>query len=234
MEDLTELMETVKAYDWDRSGAPLLEIDAEIRKLFGHPSHLAKLEDALLGVLRSDASLAAKRGVCKRLGLIATERSVPTLADMLTDAEASDMARYSLERIPSDAVETALREALPKAKGATRVGIINSIGNRKDAQAVTALGGLLDDSEQAVAEAAAWALGRIGGGEALGLLAARMDRTRGSLRSEILDAYLLCAGRLASEGNNTRARAMYNELNAEGMPAPIRRAAERGLKAADS
>jgi HEAT repeat protein len=234
MEDLKELTEAVTTYDWGKSGAPLLAIDAEIRKILGHPDLLMKLEDALLSILRSDASQAAKRGVCKRLGLIASERSVPTLAGMLNDAETSDMARYSLERIPGPAVDTALRGALPKTQGKTRVGIINSIGNRKDSAAVPQLGKLLANSDQGAAEAAAWALGRIGGSEAIRLLAAHKNSASGPLRSEILDAYLVCATRLGSEGNKSEAAAMYNELNAEGMPAPIRRAAAIGLKAAES
>jgi HEAT repeat protein len=234
MEDLTELVESVTAYDWGRSGTPLLAIDAEIRKILGHPAHLRKLEEALLGVLRSDASVAAKRGVCKRLGLIASERSVPILAAMLTDGETSDMARYSLERIPSDAVATALREALPKTESRARVGIINSIGNRRDSNAVEALGKLLSDSDDDVAQASAWALGRIGGSEAVRLLAARRDGAQGRVRTEILDAYLVCAERLAAEGKKREAETMYNELNAEGMPAPIRRAASLGLEAAKS
>jgi HEAT repeat protein len=234
MEDLTELMDAVKAYDWGHSGAPLLAIDAEIRKLAGHADHLANLEAALLGVLQSDAPLAAKRGVCKRLGLIAGERSVPVLAAMLTSAETSDMARYSLEQIPSQHVDAALREALPKTQGRTRVGIINSIGNRRDTQAVASLGKLLGDSDEGVAQAAAWALGRIGGAESIRLLAARKDAAQGRARAEVLDAYLVCARRLAAEGSKSGAAAMYNELNADGMPAPIRRAASLGLKAAES
>jgi HEAT repeat protein len=232
MEDFTELVKTVQAYDWGRSGAVLLAIDAEIRKVAGHPDHAAKLEEALLEVLRSDASLAAKRGVCKRLGLIAGEPSVPLLAAMLTGAGTSDMARYALERIPSGAADAALREALPKTRGRTRVGIINSIGNRRDTRAAAALGNLLGDSDEAVAQAAAWALGRIGGAEAVRLLAARKDAAPGRVRSEILDAYLVCAGRLASEGKKAEAAAIYRELNTERMPAPIRRAASLGIKAA--
>ncbi len=231
MEDLTELMDAVKAYDWSDSGAPLLAIDAEIRKLAGHADHLANLETALLGVLQSGASRAAKRGVCRRLGLIAGERSVSVLAAMLTDEETSHMARYSLERIPSPRVEAALREALPKVRGRTRIGIINSLGNRRDSQAATSLGNLLDDPDRDTAHAAAWALGRIGGAEAIRLLATRKDSAQGRVRAEVLDAYLVCAGRLAAEGDRSKAAAMYKELNADGMPAPIRRAASLGLKA---
>jgi HEAT repeat protein len=188
----------------------------------------------LLGILQSDASLAAKRGVCKRLGLIATERSVATLAGMLTSAGTSDMARYSLERIPSPAVEAALREALPKTQSTVKIGIINSLGDRKDSKAVAALGKLLEDSDEAVARAAAWALGRIGGGEATHLLAAGKDRAAGRVRLEVLDAYLICAGRLLAEGDKAGAVGIYNELNAAAMPGPIRRAASRGIEKAAS
>lgn len=229
MEDLTQFAESLKKYDWGRSGAPLLAIDAEIRKLLHHPDHLAKLEEALLSVLRSEATIAAKRGVCKRLGLIAGERSVPALSALLTDRETSDMARYALERISAGTVASALREALPKTRGRMRIGIINSIGNLKDSGAIPALGNLLLDSDAATAQAAAWALGRIGGVEAIRLLAAHKNATPVGARREVLDAYLLCAERLASEGNKDEARAMYSELNTSSMPAPVRRAAARGL-----
>jgi HEAT repeat protein len=234
MEDFTELVKSVQAYDWGQSGAALLEIDAEIRKIAGHPEHLARLEQALLTILQSDASIAAKRGVCKRLGLIAGERSVPVLAAMLVRDETSDMARYSLERIASPAVDTSLREALSKTRGRTRVGVINSLGNRRDAKAVPALGELLGDADEQIAQAAAGALGKIGGAEAVRRLAARKNSAQGRVRLEILDAYLVCARRLASEGRKPDAVAIYKELSVDAMPAPVRRAASLGLKAASS
>lgn len=230
MEDFTELIKAVSAYDWGQNGASLLLIDAEIRKVAGHPEHVAKLEAALLEILQSKTSLAAKRAVCKRLGLIGGQRSVPVLAAMLAHPDTSDMARYSLERIPSPAVDAALRTALPRTAGNVRVGIIHSIGNRKDAQTVAALGDLLRDSDEAVACAAAWALGRVGGAEAIRRLAAHRNSASGRLRLEILDAYLVCARRLASEGRSAEARAMFGELNTEGLPAQIRRAAKIGLE----
>jgi HEAT repeat protein len=230
MEDYTELVKTLKGYDWGQSGAALLLIDGEIRKLSNQPDHLAKLEQALLDILRSDASLAAQRGVCKRLGLIATERSVPVLSPMLTKAETSDMARYALEPIPSKAVDAALRQAMANAHGNMRAGIINSIGNRRDSEAVSALGGLLVDKDDTVAQAAAWALGRIGGPAAIRHLAARRNTAQGRVRTEILNAYLMCAERSAKEGRKAEAAAIFKELDTEGTPAPIRRAAAIGVR----
>jgi HEAT repeat protein len=230
---MKEVLEAVKAYDWGKSRAALLALDAEIRKILGHADHLRNLEDALLGILRSDAQPAAKRGVCKRLGLIGSERSAPTLTAMLTDADTSDMARYALERIPSEAVEQALREVLPKTEGRVRVGIINSLGNRRDEQAVPMLSQLVGASDRAAALAAAWALGRIEHEEATRALSKHKNATDGPVRREVLDAYLVCAGRLLQGGRVAEAATIYKELNTEGMPQPIRRAASRGLNRAE-
>jgi len=231
MEDFTELIKTLKEYDWGKSGAPLLVVDAEIRQVLGRPDRMAKLEELLLDVLRSETAIAAKRGVCKSLSLIASDRSVATLAAMLTGADTSDSARYVLERMPLGAADAALREALPKTRGQIRVGIINSIGNRKDSRSVALLAGLLEDSEEATAQAAACALGKIGGKEAIAALGRQRDAARARVRAEALDAYLVCARRLAAAGQRSEAAAMYKELSGDGMPAPIRRAAERALKA---
>jgi HEAT repeat protein len=228
MEDYTDLVKALKAYDWSESGAPLLTVDGEIRKIVNRPEKLTKLEDALLEVLGSEASLGAKRGVCKSLSLIATERSVPALAAMLTADATSDMARYVLERAPSGAADSALREALAKARGHSRVGIVNSIGNRRDARSVGTLSALLDDPDEEVAKASAWALGRIGGHEAVLALATRRSGRRSRVGAEIFDAYLVCARRLASQGNKAQARGMYREMMQDGVPAPVRKAAERG------
>lgn len=230
MEDFTELVKTLKAYDWGRSGAPLLAVDAEIRKIAGMPERLAKLEEALLEVLRSDAPNAARRGVCKSLSLIASERSLPALEAILSGAGTSDMARYVLERMPSGGADAVLRRALAKASGRSRVGIVNSLGNRKDSEAVAELARLLDDPDEPAAQAAACALGKIGGPEAIRALAGQRNSARARVRAESLDAYLLCAGKLAGEGKKGEAAAMYRELSAEGAPSQVRRAAERALR----
>ena len=232
MEDFTELVKTLKAYDWGQSGAPFLAVDAEIRKVAGQPARAEKLEDALLDVLKSNASLAAKRGVCKSLSRFATERSTQTLAGMLAKPETSDMARYVMERMPPGPVDGVLRGAARDSRGLICVGIVNTIGNRRDPQAVRLMSELLADADEEVAQAAARALGRIGGSDATRRLSEYRKVARPRVRAEVLDAYLVCARRLAAEGKKAEAAAMFKELSAEGVPAPIRRAAERALKGA--
>jgi type 1 glutamine amidotransferase len=227
--EMDELLEKVKTYDWGQSRLALTEVSDQVRQAYGSPDELSRIEQGLLLVLSSDATPAGKQFVCRQLSIIGTERSVPALGKMLTGEETSDMARYALERIPGAAVDEALREALPGAKGKPKVGIINSLGQRRDKKAVPALAGLISDSDEVVAAAAAAALGRIADSPATKALAEAKDKTSGQVRMSVLDAYLRCADQFAAEGKKNEALAIYKELAKEEMPKPIRTAALRGV-----
>lgn len=229
MAELQELLEKVKTYDWGQSRLALTEMSETIKKAHGDKAELAKIEKALLGVLESDAKQAGKQYVCRELSIIGTEQSVPTLAKMLTGEDTSDMARYALERIPGSAVDEALRGALGQAKGNAKIGIINSLGQRRDKGAVSALSGLLGGSDEAVAAAAAAALGQIADSTAAQALGGAKDKASGKLQLVVLDSYLKCADQLSAAGQKAPALAIYKELQKEGMPKPIRTAALTGM-----
>ena len=228
MAELQELLEQVKAYDWGSSRLALTEVSDTIKAAFGSPAKLSEIEKSLIGILQSDATYAGKQYVCRELSVIGTEQSVPALAKMLTNDEYADMARYALERIPGEAVDEALRSALPKTSGKTKVGIINSLGERRDSKAATALSKLIYDSDDMVAGSAIAALGKIGGPRATKALARAKGETSGKLRMLVLDAYLKCADQLAAEGKKRQALAIYKELSEESLPEPIRAAAALG------
>jgi HEAT repeat protein len=227
---MDELMEKIKKYDWGQSRVALVEFDDNLRKVYGNKERLKKVEDGLLDVLgSSDSTRAGKQFACRQLGIIGTKRSVPALAEMLTGEETSDMARYALERIPDTAVDDALREALPKTTGKVRVGIINSLGRRRDSESVRALGKLVSDSDAVVAEAAIAALGMIADSQASEMLAQAKDKVSTGLQVPVLDAYLKCADQLAAKGQKDKALAIYKELYKPDKPTPIRTAALRGI-----
>jgi len=225
---LEDTLENVRDYDWGHSGAPFLELDREIRKVSEHPDQRAALAAKLVEILESDASRAAKRFVCQRLGLIGGEECVPALARMLTKPNVSDMARYALERLLTSRADDALRDALSKADGKAKVGVINSIGARRSVGAASSLGQLLNSTDAAVAEAAAWALGQIADDEAVDVLSAAESEDR-AVRRAILDARLACAERLAADNRHADAQAIYKELDADDTPPAIRHAAACGL-----
>jgi len=229
MAELQELLQKVKTYDWGQSRLALTEVSEIVKKAHGNKAELAKVEKALLGVLDSDATRAGKQFVCRELSIIGTEQSVPTLAKMLVDEETSDMARYALERIPGSDVDDALRGSLRKARGNVRIGIINSLGQRRDKKAVRNLSRMLGRPNQENAIAAAAALGQIADSQAAEALAEAKNKAEGKLLSVVLDAYLKCADQLVADGNKIKAMAIYKELQKEGMPKPIRTAALTGM-----
>jgi type 1 glutamine amidotransferase len=229
MAELQELLGKVKTYDWGQSRLVLTEVSEVVKKAHGNKAELAKVEKALLGVLDSDAKRAGKQFVCRELSIIGTEQSVPTLAKMLADEGTSDMARYALERIPGSAVDEALRGALRKARGNARIGIINSLGQRRDEESVTVLSRILGRRNQEAATAAAAALGQIADSKAAEALAEAKNKAEGKLLLVVLDAYLKCADQLVADGNKIKAMGIYKELQAEGNPKPIRTAALTGM-----
>jgi len=148
---------------------------------------------------------------------------------MLTDEKVSDIARYALERIPGAAADDALRNALSKAQGKAKVGIINTLGVRGDKKAVEALAGLVTDTNDTVAVAAVAALGRIDDKSATDAIAKAKDKATGAVKAAVLDAYLRCADRLAAKGQKDAAGAIYKQLYAAGEPMIVRVAAARGM-----
>jgi len=103
----------------------------------------------------------AKAKACQQLAVVGDKSAVPALAALLADPQLSHYARFGLEPIPDSSVDEALRAALGKVKGKLLVGVINSIGHRRDAKALGALAKLLHDADSEVAKAADAALTRI-------------------------------------------------------------------------
>ena len=232
--EMDELLEKIKKYDYGQSRASLTELSDKIRDAYGKRAELRQIEKALIGLLQSDATPAAKQFICRKLSIIGTSACVPALTAMLSRKPASkqephpaDMARYALERIPGAAVDAALREALLKTSGTAKVGVINSLGQRGDKKAVKAMSKLVYSSDALEADAAAAALGKIAGPDATKALSEARAKTKGKLRLVVLDSLLKCADQLAAVGKKSDASAIYRQLSGE--PAPIGAAALRGM-----
>jgi HEAT repeat protein len=180
-------------------------------------------------VLKTEVSRDAKDFVCRKLMVVGTAASVPTLAELLPDKDLSHMARYALEPNPAPEAAQAIRDALPKVSGAIKVGMISSLGARKDAASVPALAALLTDSDVAVARAAAFALGEIRTPDAAKALASA--KPNAEAKSADIDASLCCADALLANGKKTEALALYKSLAGEDQAKHVRFAANRGMLA---
>jgi HEAT repeat protein len=209
----------------------LAPIEQAVRKVHGNPAARAALEQRLTAHLGAPFSGAARKFVCRELAVIGSAAAVPALAPLLLDQDLSHMARYALERIPGPEADNALRDALGMAKGDTRVGIIHSVGARRDAGSVSLLARVLTDDPSSAA-AAAKALGEIGTPEAARALEAFRGKGTGELRLAIADALLISADRLIASGERGQAVKLLEALTDPSQAPHVRAAASRALSAA--
>ncbi|MCC7374474.1 MAG: HEAT repeat domain-containing protein [Verrucomicrobiales bacterium] len=181
-------------------------------------------EDQLIAILKSDAPLVEKADACEELARVATRKSVPVLSALLADAQLSHRARLALEPIADPSADAALRQALPQLQGPLLVGVIHSLGVRKDPQAVEHLAPFLSASDPAVAQAAARALGSIGNTAAAALDAALPAASPATLPA-------LCEGlfRCAEALPDPKAIALYDRIQTlPNLPHHLRVAAFSG------
>ena len=186
-------------------------------------------EAKLIETLKGSAPRAEKDKACRELQIIGTPACIPTLAALLADKDLSHMARCALEPMPYGQAAKALRDALPKTSGLIKVGVISSLGYRRDKEAVGELTKSLKDRDTAVAGAAAAALGRIGTPEA----AKALDKFRAgagkALQAVAAEASLTAAQRLLAQGDKEQAAAIYEALQTPKWPKHVRLGAFTGL-----
>jgi HEAT repeat protein len=193
------------------------------------PEKTRAMEQALLSALEAPATtVMGQDQLCRGLMLVGSAAAVPAVVKLLASPETADMARYALERIPGAAVGQALRDMLPKTSGIVKVGVVNTLGRRRDAASVAAIRPLLQDSDLQVAASAAAALGRIGDAASASALASARAKASGKLRAEIDEAYLMCAEEALRRKDSASALAIYKEMSGASEAEPVRIAALRG------
>jgi len=185
-------------------------------------------EDTLIALLDSGAPRNEKAGACARLAVIGTAKSVPALSRLLADPDLSHMARYALEPMADPAAGEALRGALGRLDGKLLIGVIGSIGARRDREAIAALSKFLGADDAAVMAAAAGALGRIGDAEAGDRLAAALEKCPPERLAALGDGSQRCLEALMASGDNASAIRLADAVRRVGaMPWPILVAATR-------
>jgi hypothetical protein len=186
----------------------------------------------LVAMVKDPSSTVFQKAIaCKKLAFVGGKEAVQPMAALLSHPQLSCYARFGLEPNPDPSVDEVLRAALPKLNGRLQIGVITSIGVRKDAKALDALTKLMDHSDSEVAGAAAASVGMIGGIEASRSLQAALGRTQPPLFAVVARATLLCAEGLMPN-NRARGLELYTQLAATNMPKPVQLAALRVLNAA--
>jgi HEAT repeat protein len=168
----------------------------------------------------------ARVWLVRQLEYIGGGESVSTLTALLKspDAELKDCARRALEKNSAPAASQSLRAALKQGGGTSwEIGLIQSLGQRRDADAVRLIEKALSTPE--TAPAAASALAKIHTQPALKALWAAFDQKL----PVATDALLEAANRLLAEGNAKQAEPIYSKLGSACDGVQWRAAALNGL-----
>ena len=153
--------------------------------------------------------------VVRQLEYIGAAESVAALTTLLSgqNAELKECARRALEKNPSPAATESLRAAL-KQGGETVwiIGLLQSLGERRDAAAVELIKPHLGSKE--TAPAASSALGKIADSNAVAALWEAYDRSI----TGAADGLVMAGNRLLSAGDKAAAKDVFNHLYLAGAP----------------
>ena len=223
---LDQILKEVSTWDGGIESAALWKLRDYVRARRNDPAGRAECESKLLQFLKTPATPVAKMAACRHLRVIGSAAAVAPLQAMLADPGSADMALYALQGIAGAAVDQALIAALPTSAGATTIAIVAALGERKATAAIPVLVPLLQ--QPALANAAAIALGRIGGDAAVALVAAYPGAPTG-LKAVLASSILECAdSRLAAKDAQAALR-LYEPLASDrSLPVALRRAATIG------
>lgn len=203
-------------------GTAMAELE-QIEKII----HDAKTEDypaiegKLIGILEAPgATMPGKQFALRMLRTVASQRCVPVVAKILRDKELAHMARAVLVILEGKEAGDALRDALADTQGAVRVGMINSLGDRRDPAYLQPLAQLLPQADADTTRALLNAIAKIGGEKAAEILLAA--KAPEALQSEWAAAVLRCADGLAAGGQTGPALSIGSKL-IEGPSSPAAR-----------
>jgi HEAT repeat protein len=172
----------------------------------------------------------ARVWIVRQIEYIGAAESVAALTTLLqdSDAELKECARRALEKNPAPAATESLRAALAQG-GETKwkVGLIQSLGERGDAQSVNLIAPSLGQPETSFA--AASALGKIATEQAVNELWVAFDKNTASAA----DAFVGAANRLVARGEPKSAAAIYVKFRNLTNNGELRAVALIGLAKAD-
>lgn len=191
---------------------------------------LAATSDELIAVLTTSPSEHARARACQQLAIVGTPEAVPALAALLGDARLGHYAREALEAMAAPAADAALRSALSRLQGDPLIGVINSIGARRDREAVSLLQRIVGQKYVSPAAGPALlALARIGTPESTSTVRKTLGEGPIELRLAAAEAALQIGADQAAAGRLVAAALWYDAVRSEaGVPKQPRLSATRG------
>jgi len=151
----------------------------------------------------------------RQIERIGQSESVPTMAKLLSseDKHLRDYARRALEMNPDPTATTVLLQELIRAKESDRkIGLINSLGQRKAKSAVKPIAQNLDDSDIKVASAAVTALSIIGGSDSIKALMDVIEKPTGPIYQKAAQGLIDIAQKISANNETANAANIFAVL----------------------
>jgi hypothetical protein len=222
-EELDPALQQITHYKFGDNRENLTVVSDLVKNSFNSPENRMKLEKQFVSILTSDATYDCKDFICRQLWIIGTKESVPVLSQMLVNEKFSDMARYALEKNLCPEAGKALIDALKKAQGKTLIGIINSLGERREIKSDRQIAKFLVSTDETVASAAACALGKIGSDTSIAALEKAKTKVTPTVRYSASQALLYIADSLMQQGKKEAAADIFRSLCSMNEPKQVRK-----------
>ncbi len=227
--DTAAFSRVLATYTSGDNRAPLFEISKAVADSVNVPANRAALAKMLTDSLRANTTPDAKQFCAEQLARCATAAEVPAIAQCLADERISYAARFVLQNIGDPAAGAALRDAAKTLKGRLLIGVIDSLGARREPENVAVLKALLDGNDAPTALAVAAALGQNGTPDAIAALIPRSTSNSPAVQVAACDALLRCAESALRAGRKPDAAALYQPFCDTKFPPNVRVAALVGL-----
>jgi HEAT repeat protein len=222
-------IDAISQYEFGESRAALVNVERLVLRGELSREEQKALERALIHLLRTDSTVEAGKFACRQLAQIGSEESIPALVSLLEDESLTEMARYALARIPGREVDAVLRDSVETVEGQSRIGLVNTLGERGNPGSVRLLRRILKSDDPHLSSAAAAALGNIGGKKAAKALLEEKERANGALAVALDEALVQCAEGFLQQGNPSKAAGISEQVMDSPASPPVRVAAFRIL-----
>ena len=199
----------------------------------GRDKQRVLLAEALGSALGGARPTAVQAFVAEQLQVAGRKESAAPLGRILLAGELCESAAQALSAIGGAEAAAALRQALGRAKGATRRTIFRGLGEVRDAKSVGALVEALGDADREVRLTAAYALAAIGSPAASDPMLKAAGTESIYEHGQITAACLLLGRRLVAEGRPAEALRLYKRLGQDAS-LHVRCGAIRGLGEVDT
>lgn len=225
-----ELLERIKGYKALDSLSPITQINEYLRVMTSDKRPLTNCEREMIKFLLSDATIDAKKYICSKLGELGSKSAIPVLTDLLQVPELFDSACFALGKIPGEQSAQVLRNALQTTEGKNRIGIITSLGLRKDIKSIPAITVFLNNNDPDTVISAGSALCMMEDESALSALWTARSQAIESARLKLTQQALACANKILEKKKSPDALSVIRNISADSSyPPSLRIASLRSL-----